>query len=107
MGLWLGMATASLCSPAMGVSAVTPDEFAAVYPVVLYWMRQTIAEHEDSAKIVAVRGFKRSAVVFFTRTTEHDESRFHQPSSDPTTVINGDCIVLEILSAVISTALLI
>jgi hypothetical protein len=48
----------------MGVSAVTPDEFAAVYPVVLYWIRQTIAEHENSAKIVASRGFKRLPLYF-------------------------------------------
>ena len=43
---------------------MTPDEFAAVYPVVLDWIRQTIAEHEDSAKIIAVRGFKRLPLYF-------------------------------------------
>jgi hypothetical protein len=38
---------------------MTPDEFAAVYPVVLSWMRQTLADHKGSAKTVASRGFKR------------------------------------------------
>ena len=64
IGLWLVLATASLFSPVMGVSAMTPDEFAAVYPVVLYWIRQTIAEHEYSAKIVASWGFKRLPLYF-------------------------------------------
>src|SRR5262245_17928135 len=38
---------------------MTPVEFAAAYPVVLAWLRQTIADHEKSAKPVASRGFKR------------------------------------------------
>jgi hypothetical protein len=54
IGLWLGMATASTT----GVSAMSPDEFAAVYPVVLDWMRQAIAEHEHLGTIVAAEGFK-------------------------------------------------
>jgi hypothetical protein len=64
IGLWLGMATASVLSPTMGVLAMTPDEFAAVYPVVLDWIRQTIAEHEHSGKIVAAIGFKRLPLYF-------------------------------------------
>jgi hypothetical protein len=64
IGLWLGMATASAFSPATVVSAMTPDEFAAVYPVVFYWIRQTIAEHEHSGKIVASMGFKRLPLYF-------------------------------------------
>jgi hypothetical protein len=43
---------------------MTPDEFAAVYPIVLDWIRQTIAEHEHSEKIVAARGFKRLPLYF-------------------------------------------
>jgi hypothetical protein len=58
------MVTASAFSPAMGVSAMTPDEFAAVYPAVLDWMRQTIAEHEHSATIVAAEGFKHLPLYF-------------------------------------------
>jgi hypothetical protein len=64
IGLWLGMATASAFSPATGVSAMTPDEFAAVYPVVFDWIRQMIAQHEHSGKIVASRGFKRLPLYF-------------------------------------------
>ena len=65
---------------------MTPDEFAAVYPLVLDWIQQTIAKHEHSGKIVGARGFKRLPLYF---SQEHDESHYHQPSSDPTTVING------------------
>jgi hypothetical protein len=43
---------------------MTPDEFAAVYPVVLDWMRQTIAEHEHSGTIVAAEGFKHLPLYF-------------------------------------------
>jgi hypothetical protein len=64
IGLWLGMATASAFSPATGISAMTPDEFAAVYPIVLYWIRQTITEHEDAGKIVASKGLKRLPLYF-------------------------------------------
>jgi hypothetical protein len=38
---------------------MTPQEFAAVYPLVLRWIRQTITDHAGSAKTVASRGFKR------------------------------------------------
>jgi hypothetical protein len=38
---------------------MTPEEFAAAYPVVLAWIRKTIADHEHSAKSVASRAFKR------------------------------------------------
>jgi hypothetical protein len=64
VGLWLGMATASAFSPAMGVSAMTPDEFAAVYPALLDWIQQTIAEHEHSGKLVAAEGFKHLPLYF-------------------------------------------
>jgi hypothetical protein len=64
LGLWLGMATASAFSPATGVSAMTADEFAAVYPLVLDWIQQTIAKHEHSGKIVGARGFKRLPLYF-------------------------------------------
>ena len=37
---------------------MTPEEFAAVYPSVLRWIRQTLADHAQSAKPVASRGFK-------------------------------------------------
>jgi hypothetical protein len=64
IGLWFGMATASAFSPAMGLSAMTPDEFAAVYPVLLDWIQRTIAEHEHSGKIVAAEGFKHLPLYF-------------------------------------------
>ena len=89
IGLWLGLATASAFSPATGVSAMTPDEFTAVYPVVLYWMRQTIAEHEDSAKIIAVRGFKRLPLYFSQELLNTTKVVTIRPSSHPTAVING------------------
>jgi hypothetical protein len=38
---------------------MTPEEFAAAYPVVLAWIRKTITDHEHSAKTIASRGFKR------------------------------------------------
>ena len=43
---------------------MTPDEFAAVYPVVLDWITQTIAEHEHSGKVVTASGFKRLPLYF-------------------------------------------
>jgi hypothetical protein len=43
---------------------MTPEEFAAVYPVVLAWIQQTIGDHEQSAKTVASRGFKRLPLYF-------------------------------------------
>ena len=38
---------------------MTPKEFAAIYPLVLRWIQQTITDHEGSAKTVASRDFKR------------------------------------------------
>jgi hypothetical protein len=64
IGLCLGMATASAFSPAVGVLAMTPDEFAAVYPVLLDWIQQTIAKHEHSGKIVAAEGFRHLPLYF-------------------------------------------
>jgi hypothetical protein len=61
---WLGMATACAFVPATVLSAMTPDEFAAVYPAVLDWIRQTIAEHEPSGRVVAAKGFKRLSLYF-------------------------------------------
>jgi hypothetical protein len=43
---------------------MTPDEFAAVYPAVLEWIQQTIAEYEHLGKIVAAGGFKRLPLYF-------------------------------------------
>ena len=43
---------------------MTPEEFAAVYPLVLRWIRQTLADHAQSAKPVASRGFKRLPLYF-------------------------------------------
>jgi hypothetical protein len=38
---------------------MSPEEFAAAYPLVLAWLQQTVAGHEGSAKTVASKGFKR------------------------------------------------
>jgi len=43
---------------------MTPDEFAAVYPVVLSWIRQTLADHAQSARTVASQNFKRLPLYF-------------------------------------------
>jgi hypothetical protein len=43
---------------------MTPEEFARVYPGVLSWIRQTLAQHEGSAKNVASKGFKRLPLYF-------------------------------------------
>jgi hypothetical protein len=43
---------------------MTPDEFTRFYPVVSAWIRQTIADHESSAKTIASRGFKRLPLYF-------------------------------------------
>ena len=43
---------------------MTPEEFAAVYPFVLRWIRQTLADHAQSAQPVASRGFKRLPLYF-------------------------------------------
>ena len=45
--------------PAGSGFAMTPEEFAALYPVVLSWIRQTLADHEPSAKTVASQAVKR------------------------------------------------
>src|SRR5438067_1694428 len=43
---------------------MTPEEFAAAYPVVLAWISQTLADHARSAKTVASQGFKRLPLYF-------------------------------------------
>jgi len=43
---------------------MTPEEFAAVYPLVLRRIQQTIAAHQGSAKTVASRGFNRLPLYF-------------------------------------------
>jgi hypothetical protein len=43
---------------------MTPEEFSTVYPAVLRWIRQTIVDHEHSARTVGSRGFKRLRLYF-------------------------------------------
>jgi hypothetical protein len=43
---------------------MTPEEFATIYPAVLRWVRQTIVDHEHSAKSVASRAFQRLPLYF-------------------------------------------
>jgi hypothetical protein len=43
---------------------MTPEEFAAAYPVVLAWIQQTKADQERSAKTVASIGFKQLPLYF-------------------------------------------
>src|SRR5262245_29698054 len=43
---------------------MTPEEFAAAYPVMLAWIQQTIADHRHSAKSIASRQFKRLPLYF-------------------------------------------
>lgn len=38
---------------------MTPEEFKKVYPLVLSWIRQTLAAHANGAKPVSSRGFAR------------------------------------------------
>jgi hypothetical protein len=38
---------------------MTPQEFQSVYPIVIDWVRQTLAIHQLNAKAVASRGFPR------------------------------------------------
>ena len=43
---------------------MSPEEFAALNPVVLAWIQQTIGTHQRSAKIVSSRGFTRLSLYF-------------------------------------------
>jgi hypothetical protein len=43
---------------------MTPEEFAAVFPLVLAWIRKTITDHEHSATTIATKGFKRLPFYF-------------------------------------------
>jgi hypothetical protein len=43
---------------------MTPLEFQTVYPHVIGWMRQTLADHAGEAKRVASQGFKRLPLCF-------------------------------------------
>ena len=60
---------------------MTPEEFAAVYPLVLRWIRQTITDREGSAKTVASRGLRRLPLYFLA--TGHDKISSRPPSSGP------------------------
>ena len=43
---------------------MTPEEFQALYPQVIGWIRHTLAAHEKSAKSVAAAGFVRLPLYF-------------------------------------------
>ncbi len=43
---------------------MTPEEFQALYPQVIDWIRRTLAAHEKSAKSVASAGFARLPLYF-------------------------------------------
>src|SRR5436305_2532732 len=43
---------------------MTPEEFAAAYPIVLSWIEQTIGTHQRSANTVSSRGFKHLPLYF-------------------------------------------
>jgi hypothetical protein len=44
--------------------AMTPQEFEALYPAVIGWIRQTLLSHESSAQTVAWMGFTRLPLYF-------------------------------------------
>ena len=43
---------------------MTPQEFAALYPAVMAWIQQTLADHEHLATTVASKRFKRLPLYF-------------------------------------------
>jgi hypothetical protein len=46
------------------LKGMTPKEFQSIYPHVLAWMRQTLADYADEAQTVASRGFTRLPLYF-------------------------------------------
>jgi hypothetical protein len=46
------------------VKGMTPEEFQSIYPQVLAWIRQTLADHAKKAQTVASRGFTRLPLYF-------------------------------------------
>jgi hypothetical protein len=44
--------------------AMTPQEFEALYPAVIGWIRQTLLSHESSAQTVPWMGFTRLPLYF-------------------------------------------
>jgi hypothetical protein len=43
---------------------MTPEEFQSIYPHVLAWIRETLADHANKAQTVASRGFTRLPLYF-------------------------------------------
>ena len=58
------------CAYIYHVSTMTPEEFSSVYPNVIEWIRQTIADHEHSGKSVASIRFRRLPLYFSKQLLE-------------------------------------
>ena len=43
---------------------MTPEQFQSIYPHLLAWIRQTLADHANKAQTVASRGFPRLPLYF-------------------------------------------
>src|SRR4029077_3784155 len=43
---------------------MTPEEFQSIYPHILAWIRETLADHANKAQTVASRGFTRLPLYF-------------------------------------------